>query len=416
MIYHEFLYGEQLYERQGITGYRIIPITIPLALGMATIINISWSADTPLNTRIIVTVSTDNGTTWQRLYNSIDSPVIFNTQDSGSQNLLLKTTLETTNPLTIPRLHSLTVNVSQIATLYRLAYDVLSDAGVQPSEYWIDSKLLEYTIPFAWIKRGSHRDALEQIIKTCIGAIYVDRNNIIRIEGPSYHKTSQPDITITPNDYFKKTLFSKEHQQANYIEVYANPLLPTTATEEVYRSSKPERISAGETKTITAFYTAFYTQNPVIECTATLENASPGTTIQNADYYAWGAAITVTSTENSTFTLVIDGKPLKVKGRTRVEAKDATSIDKYGVYSYKYPSNHMVQTAELAQKIADTILKKYKDPPDNLELVYRGNPALEFDDNITLSSKDYLISTHELKFDGRLEGKISGEGVLEDGG
>ncbi|HEX3047199.1 MAG TPA: hypothetical protein VHY08_20765 [Bacillota bacterium] len=408
MIYQDFLYGEQLYERQGIIGYRIIPVTIPLALGMATIINIAWTADTPPNTRIIVEVSSDNGITWQRLYNSINSSIIFNTQIAGNQNLLIKTTLETTSLITIPRLHSLTVNVSQIATLYRLAYDVLSDAVVQPSEYWIDPELLEYAIPFAWLKRGSHRDALEQIIKTCTGRGYVERNNVIRIEGPSYQKTDPSEITINNDDYFHKNLFSKEHQQANVIEVYANPLLPTATIEEVYRSSKPEKILAGETKTITAFYTAFYTQNPVIDCIATLENASSGTTIQNALYYAWGAVVTVVSTEDGSFTLVIDGKPLKVKGRTRAEAKDSISMDNNGVYSYKYPSNHLVQTGDMAQKIADTLLQKYKDPSDNLELIYRGNPALELDDTITLNPREYLIKTHELKFDGKLEGKIIG--------
>ena len=43
-------------------------------------------------------------------------------------------------------------------------------------------------------------------------------------------------------------------------------------------------------------------------------------------------------------------------------AKDDASITDNGMLKYTFPANPLVQTREVAQKIADTLLAYFKDP------------------------------------------------------
>lgn len=76
--------------------------------------------------------------------------------------------------------------VYQNKTLYDLAKIVLEDAGIKEEEYWIDTELQEFLIPYAYFEPVSHREALRQIATACAGQVYVDRKNVIRVEGPSF--------------------------------------------------------------------------------------------------------------------------------------------------------------------------------------------------------------------------------------
>src|SRR5690606_3818630 len=86
-------------------------------------------------------------------------------------------------------LRNTTFSASQVfkdKTLYELAEIILKDAGLKKGEYWIDEELQEFLIPWAYFEPVSHREALRQIAEACAGQIYVDINNVIRIEGPSF--------------------------------------------------------------------------------------------------------------------------------------------------------------------------------------------------------------------------------------
>jgi len=71
-------------------------------------------------------------------------------------------------------------------TLYDLAVIVFEDYGLSSSQYFVDTELQNYTIPYAYFEPVSHREALHKIVEACMGQCYADRKDIIRIEGPSF--------------------------------------------------------------------------------------------------------------------------------------------------------------------------------------------------------------------------------------
>lgn len=293
-------------------------------------------------------------------------------------------------------------------TLYDLAMNILTDAGLTEEEYFIDPELQQFPVPYAYFDSQSHREALRKIAEACLGQVYCDRNGIIRIEGPSFLQ-SQTELvaTITQDDYFRKDNPVKWSEIANYVEVETQPLRPD-ATQEVYRSNEPVSINAGQTKTITAYYN----HTPCIDATATLENAVTGATITKATYYAWGADISVSSTNTGTFELVINARPLKVLNKEKAIAKDDASILDNGMLKYTFPANSLIQTREVAQKIADTLLAYFKNPRRDVEVEWRGNPALLLGDRVAVVDKDeeneYFVTRQEIEFDGALRAKMAG--------
>lgn len=306
-----------------------------------------------------------------------------------------------------------TSTVQTNKTLYDLAQNILQDAGLTKEEYYIDTELQQFHVPYAWFDSQSHREALRKVAEACLGQVYCDRNGIIRIEGPSFLQSqTEPVTTITQDDYFRKDNPVKWSEIANYIEVETQPLRPDVS-QEVYRSNEPISITAGQTKTITAYYN----HTPCIEATATLENAVSGAEITKATYYAWGADVTVFSTNTGTFELVINAKPLKVLNKEKTIARDDASIADNGVLKYTFPANPLVQTREAAQKIADTLLASFKNPRRDVEVEWRGNPALLLGDRIAVIDKDetneYYVTRQELEFDGALRARLNGRRYTE---
>jgi hypothetical protein len=299
--------------------------------------------------------------------------------------------------------------VQQNTTLYDLAVAVLQDAGLKPEEYWVDPELQQYTVPYAYFEPQSHREALRKIAEACLGQVYCDRNGIVRVEGPSYLASkTEAELEITADDYFRKDNPVKWSEIANYIEVETQPLRPVDTPQEVYRSNEPVSIQAGQTVTITAYYN----ETPCIDAVASLENATTGCVIQEATYYAWGADVKVYSTTAGTFTLVINARPLKVLNKERAIAKDDASITDNGLIKYTFPANLLVQTREVAQDMANKLLAYYKDPRRDVEVEWRGNPALLLGDRVSVvdsvETNDYYVIRQEIEYDGALRAKLSG--------
>jgi len=331
-----------------------------------------------------------------------------------------------------------TSKVEQDTTLYELAEIVLQNAGLTEDEYWIDEELQEYQIPYAYFTAQSHREALRKIAEACLGQVYCDREGILRIEGPSFMEDKIAELTDTyflegafpaevegiieaygigPDDYFRKDNPVKWSEIANYIEVETQPLKPDVE-QEIYRSDEPLELEPGQAKTITIFYN----ESPAINTTFSLDDGV-NLDIMHIDRYAWGANIKIVNTGEQTDNAIViaRGRPLKIINKERVVAKDENSITDNGMLKYTFPGNPLVQTRTVAQRIANKLLAYYKDPRRDIEIDWRGNPALLLGDIILTpdyqrSGEDqrglFYVTKQELEYNGALRAKLSGRRAL----
>ena len=239
-----------------------------------------------------------------------------------------------------------------------------------------------------------------------LAAAFQNRDGKIQIE--SFLITGdEPVLEITEDDYFPPLRApSRQDQVANEIIVDTQPLRPASAAEEVYRSNEPVTIPGSSTKTVTAFFN----QPPVIEAAAYLDSPPSGVSIVDVTYYGWGASVTIRNTNatDKQVTLVIQGKPLTVQNKERAIARDEASITENGVLRYEFPANPLVQTLAQAQAIADTLLASVKDARRDIEVEWRGNPALELGDRVTVKGQDYHVIRQEIVWEGALSARLNG--------
>lgn len=423
-------------------------------VGQAAASAISWQADTPPGTAVTVEASLDGGQTWATCANGGEIPGILPGTNLTGKSLLVRATLSTTDTAVTPVLHSLTVEVAheewvplgtfwsldwdspddaleasvvardrlellrkstyqpgavqQNVSLYSLAEQVLQDAGLLPGEYWIDPALQQIIIPWAWLQPTSHREALRIIAEAALAVVYADRDGVVRIETMG-SVPAAPVLEITPDDYFPPLQApSRQDQVANEIVVTTQPLRPEDQ-QEVYKSTTPVTVPAGQTITVTVQYT----KRPVIDAQASLDNPPPGVSIMAATYYAWGAEVTLhnTGAAPADVSLVVTGRPLSVQGGEQVVARDQTSITENGVLRYEFPDNLLVQTLAQAQAIATALLASAKDPRRDVEVEWRGNPALELGDRVTVAGQDVHVIRQEITWAGALSARLTGRKV-----
>ena len=220
---------------------------------------------------------------------------------------------------------------------------------------------------------------------------------------------------VEMDEIFAKDQPSRGQVVANYIEVWVNPLKPADTPQEVYKSSEPVSIPAGETKTITIQYN----DQPVIDPSLSLAEAGADLSIvtDETKHYAWGADVRIRNTGSGAQSclIVATGKPLKVQGREVIVKKDEVSILENGLKKYTF-DNPFVQDRATAEMIADKLLS-FANARRDIVIEWRGDPALELAD-VTMIPEDqrqgldqrgiFYITRQELEFDGGLRAKLEG--------
>jgi len=245
---------------------------------------------------------------------------------------------------------------------------------------------------------------------------------------------------INQDNYYQRTQPAKSEELINIVEVNANPLTIQDYDDEFYKSSEPIAIAAGETITTEIKYKSIPVLDPcaraywVAETTTEppweeleyydegdgeIANVQLATTIK---YYAWGAVVTISNDRgiDGYAIVVVSGWPLKVDSPSLMTAQDEDSIAENGILKYRYPDNHLIQTRGVAQDIADTLLAGYVIPRKDINIQWRGNPALTLLDEAQIPEyqKDgintqgiFSIFKNCLEFDGTLKGNLDGRKV-----
>ena len=244
---------------------------------------------------------------------------------------------------------------------------------------------------------------------------------------------------ITKNDYFQLQQPAKSEDLNNIIEVASNPLNIHDFNDELYKTSEAIPISDNETiyaeikyrdipnlnPIATAYWVAETTTVPAeaeeLEYNDTTGEISNPILDSYTEYYSWGANVRVTNDygEDGYCIIVVSGYPLKPEPEIMV-ARDADSIAENGILKYEYPENHLIQSRDIAQDIADDLLDSYSTPRKDVNLQWRGNPALELRDEIQVPEyQKYSINTQGIftiykqviEFDGTLKSTVDARKV-----
>lgn len=302
---------------------------------------------------------------------------------------------------------------AQNINLKDLAEDVLIDAGLEASEYNIDPALASITVPWGWFDDQTHRECLRMIAEACVGQVYCDRLGVIQIMGPLTFLASDLDLAITSEHFERIKRPYRPGYAANSIKVNAHPLR-TGALEELYRS---EEITLAPGIGV---YRVSFNTIPSINASASLENELYSS-IVDQEFYSWGAIITVENIHASasdTFTLVLEGNPLTTPNKMPSIAQDLDMVQEDGEAWYIFPHNHLVQNSSMAQDLADSLLESYKQDRLDVELDWRGNPALELGDVVELpdfediTTDKFEVVRQSLKYDGSLEAYLLGRRII----
>ena len=231
-------------------------------------------------------------------------------------------------------------------------------------------------------------------VKTAVGKITlrgsstVDLIGLVLRELEGIYQITSSEITSRDQPVLSTDL-------ANYIEVWINPRVPADRVEEVYRSKEPEPIPPGESKT----FSLKLDKEPVIEAVASLEEAGANLSIINTKFYSGSAEITVRNSgaTEQTCIIVVQARPLELRGRRKIVEKDEESILDHGLVKYKFDSP-LVQDEASARDIGKKILRLFSVARANIEIEWRGDPALELADIVQIPEFEKLGVTKKENF------------------
>lgn len=225
--------------------------------------------------------------------------------------------------------------------------------------------------------------------------------------------------SITQDNYFDLEQPMKSEELYNVIEVPISPFVENEDEESVYTMEDDAPIDAGEEQVLICEYNSI----PIIGASAEITASSPNIVITATDYFAWGAKVTVKNNGGAagTFSIEITGTPLNVIGEETITAEDAASIAESGRLKYEMQGNHLIQSRDIAQSIADGLLASYSIPRKDCTLDWRGNPALELTDEVTpviykddliTTTDDFIVYKQKIDFDGTVKASLEGRKVL----
>lgn len=102
---------------------------------------------------------------------------------------------------------------------------------------------------------------------------------------------------------------------------------------------------------------------------------------------------------------------------TKVTVQDTDSITELGPRKFVFPSNSLIQTTAMATEVAEKVLANQKASNRNLDLTWRGHPALMLGNEITVHDKlqqnSYKVIRQTLDYDGGLRCNLTGRKVVE---
>lgn len=221
---------------------------------------------------------------------------------------------------------------------------------------------------------------------------------------------SAAPLAVGTDLYYNLSVVPKTEEITNAVVVSAElPVLDSTDSD-IYDSDETFSIPTGETEiTVTIKWSTVPVDPDTVVIARTVVSGT--SSISSSDIYVWGARVYITGTGGSTFSLSATGRASTLS-KTQYVTEDTDSINEYGKKTYDFPTNHLVQSFELAKEIGDSLLPLYKDLRKDARIQWPGNTIVEisdlmnvteFDSDTVTTNNDFYIIKQVLKFNGALD-------------
>jgi hypothetical protein len=401
MILGQFVLGQELLESLFYSGTWRNSYTFTYVAGATVFITPALTSLIPEGTFIhIYAGAADDDLTL--CPNGESTSIDFSEISGGSAQIYMEIVMETTKEKIVPSISALSILIQQAASLQTVARQILDDALTGTNaEYWIDSELQKYIVPYSWFKAIKHRKALAKVAEACGGKVYQSRDGTIRIEAGNYISRKAEDAVVdTINNDRIYDAKSPVSEVKNRIRITTKPYAPQTLTK-VWELSGNKIINNGEYRTFDITYSDY---DAVIDGVVVLSSSPAGATVYSQTHYANGAHVVILgNADNQTLTMSINAKPLVIVGGVTVERSDGASIRRNGYVDLAIDDNDLIQSEEVAGMIADDLLASMKDETRSGEIEWRGDPSFEICDPVTVKGFDKVVFiSQEFNFNGVL--------------
>lgn len=254
------------------------------------------------------------------------------------------------------------------ASLYEIAEDILQKTGHSSDEYYISPTLKDTVADLAFLPKIEAWDALQEIANAGLCKVFVDRQNRICITTEN-DAAAVSAIPVNPGNMFSLVSNATLTDFANTIHVEYSTV---SVTEDIIDVTDTEvRLDAGQSVDMAIDYTSEIAYPSVATDNVAIR-------ISNFDSGANSCTCTVTNMSSATQTAVItvSGNAIEIKSN-KITKRDEESIELYGAVEYSHPASELVQSLEQAEYIATVLLNKMRAGQGSITTVWRGNPELE---------------------------------------
>ena len=399
MLYGEGLYLSDLYESQSYTATWENAYQFTYLAGTTVSVTPTLVASIPVGTSVEIWAgeTTDEDT---QLFSGSRTAVLFESSTSGLKNLYVKIIMRSTAEGLTPTITSLGLLIEQSTSLYTIATQILADALTDSGGTWeVDTELQKYLIPYAWFDAVKHRYALGKVAEAAGGVAFQDRLGAVRVQAGNYILRQNGTSLFDIDEDRIIDAESPVSEVKNHVIIKTKPYTADSSTT-VWELSGDNIINNGESKTYQVYFSDY---DAVIDASSTLSSNPAGATITAESFYSWGASITVLgSADNQELTLSILGKPLVIRGARVIEGYDSESIRRNGDRTLTLDDNSMIQSAQVAEEIAEDIIATTAEEKRDIVITWRGDPTIELGDKGVVTGFDAVVVEQQFTFDGAL--------------
>lgn len=285
-------------------------------------------------------------------------------------------------------------------SLYKLAEDVLLDAGMEEKEYILD-EVLKNTIVFNPIPVVKHKEALQIIANAGRCLLIQDRDGVIILKSAisnaqtsDYRMEYDTDLTKAPT--------------CTQLEIVKELQVATTAyvQETSFTEIAKETVTLSKTNSIYTLEISEAASEYKFEC-VNLPSGANGKIIASSCYFVqieFSGIVTDTVVE-----IVTSGK--KYKKNSNVYKKVLDTIGRIETWN-----NPLISYAEHARDISDWLAKYFMSDKE-YGISYRGDPRIDGSDLVTLERKnrepvEIVLYENTLNFNGAWSGNAKARRVV----